>query len=249
MTDDPRNEDGVDSDHPHDLAPAFAIDALPADEAALFEAHLPGCERCRAEVAGLWQVGADLADAVSAEPPPELRDRLLAEIGTTRQAPWDGQDLSPSASIDLAEHRRRRMSRYLLAGAAAVVAVFALSFSLLRPDRSATEELIAAPDAVRTELLGDGVVGEVEVVWSPESDRVAIIADGLADPGAGKIYALWFVLDDGVAPAALFAPDDGTVQEVLEVADLAANGWGITIEPAAGSPQPTGEILYLGTVT
>jgi hypothetical protein len=49
-----------------------------------------------------------------------------------------------------------------------------------------------------------------------------------------------------VASAGLFNTQSGAVSAVLSVDDLDAAGWGITIEPAAGSEQPTGDILFLG---
>ena len=85
-------------------------------------------------------------------------------------------------------------------------------------------------------------------MWSDELDQVAIFGNELAVTGEAKTYELWFVEDDGVVRAALFDPaTDGSIRIVLDIDDISPIGWGVTIEPAGGSDQPTGEILYFGT--
>jgi anti-sigma-K factor RskA len=71
----------------HDLGAPYALDALDADEAAAFEAHLAGCEACRQEVASFRATAAMLADETAVAPPPGLRDDVLAAIGSVRQDP------------------------------------------------------------------------------------------------------------------------------------------------------------------
>ena len=69
----------------HHLAAAYALDALDADERAMFETHLEGCEACRADVADFAGVAGELATATAATPPSGLRDAVLSDIAQTRQ--------------------------------------------------------------------------------------------------------------------------------------------------------------------
>jgi anti-sigma factor RsiW len=63
----------------HELVAAYALDALGADDRQAFESHLTGCERCRAELAGLSEAVGTLAFGVEGPaPPPALRGRILA---------------------------------------------------------------------------------------------------------------------------------------------------------------------------
>ena len=227
----------------HHLAAAYALDALDADERAAFEAHYPSCEICSAEVADFRETAAVLAADLAAPPPADLKASVMAEVARTRQ-------LSPRRSdvveLDRARSRRRRVLRAVSAAAAAVVLVVGTAVIT----RSGTDEfapLLEAADASFVTLEGDA--GSIEAVWSDDLDQVLVQATSLADPGDGLTYALWSLRDGEATPAGLFVPDaDGSLAELLDLDDLEPAAWGVTIEPAGGSPQPTGEVLFLGEV-
>ena len=230
----------------HDLATPFGLDALEPDDHDRFARHLPDCSACAATVAEVRRTLVDLAAETSRTPPPDLRTRVMSEIASTPQDRPIDLSQPEGAVIDLGERRRRR-NRLLAAGAAVAAAVILVAgvASLLRPDAASDQvgDVLAAPDAVVTTLEGPG--GTLRVTWSAELDEAAVVGSGLADPGPGQTYQLWFLLDDGVAPAGVFDPGgEGAVSTVLDVDDLDASGWGVTIEPDGGSPQPTGDIVY-----
>jgi anti-sigma factor RsiW len=71
----------------HELAGAYALDALDSAERKRFERHLRRCRACEREVRGFAQTATALAMATATEPPPGLRERVLAAAAVTRQAP------------------------------------------------------------------------------------------------------------------------------------------------------------------
>src|SRR5437899_2441624 len=72
----------------HSLSGAYALDAIEAGaERDRFTRHLSRCQSCASEVRGFREVGTALAFAATAEPPAELRDRVLAAAARTRQLP------------------------------------------------------------------------------------------------------------------------------------------------------------------
>lgn len=77
------------SDHTRwseDLA-AYMLGALEPGEAADFERHLEGCERCRNEVRWFEPAVNMLPEAVERqEPPPRLREALMAEVRADARA-------------------------------------------------------------------------------------------------------------------------------------------------------------------
>ena len=88
----------------HALVGAYAVDALDDVERAAFERHLAECPACRAEVAGLREAAAVIGGSVPQDPPPGLRDRVLADIATVRPLPPRGR--APAA------HRTARPDRF-----------------------------------------------------------------------------------------------------------------------------------------
>lgn len=231
----------------HHLAAAYSLDALDPGERREFEAHIDTCEICAEEVLGFRETAAQLAAASHRLPPDDLKARVMAEVATTRQLPPRTSPASAGADpIDLDQRRKRRTVVARVAAAAAVVVlVVGLSSALLLTDGPTdVEELVAAPDAVVTQL--EGSAGNVRVLWSEDLDRVAVIANDLDDPGEGKAYELWFVVQDGVAPAGTFAADGGTSTEVIEADGTTPDGWGVSIEPEDGSAQPTSDVILTG---
>ena len=225
----------------HHLAGAYALDALDADERAAFEAHYPTCAICAGEVVEFRETAAVLAADAGVAPPDDLKARVMAEVAQTRQ-------LSPLAdSVDqVAErrHRRRRVGR-ALAAAAAVVVLAGGVVGVLRSGSDEFADVVAADDAVFITLEGEA--GAIETIWSPARDQVALRASQLAIAGPGQTYALWLLLGDEVTPAGLFEPDDdGILKAVLDVDAVEVGGWGVSLEPDGGSPQPTGPVLFLG---
>ena len=82
----------------HALSGAYAVDALDDIERAGFERHLAECADCRAEVASLREAAGLLAEDSAADPPAELRDRVLAGIRTVRPLPPEATVAATSAS-------------------------------------------------------------------------------------------------------------------------------------------------------
>ncbi len=233
----------------HHLTGAYAVDALDAAEREAFEAHLDACVDCQREVSEFRETLALRAEAEPVAPPASVRDRVLADAASSRQLPPQ----LPDVVVDLAERRRMGDNRRrLLTAAAAAVVLFvgAIGALSLRSDGDPRDAVLAAPDAVFTDLAvnADGADGMVRVVWSADLDEAVVIASGLEPVGDDQIYELWFLLEDGgVAPAGLFRPEAGSVEAVLDLDDIDGIGWGVSIEPAEGSEQPTGDVLFVGT--
>lgn len=234
----------------HQLAAAYALDAVDERERAEFEAHYPNCAICRPEVAGFRETLAQVAAAVAVPPPDLLKAAVMAEISVTRQL----SPLLPDSVIDLASHRqsRQRLMRSMVAAAAVVLlAVGAFVVGRQSSDASNYGEAAAVlnrPDTRISTLAsteaGTGN-GSFKVAWSPSSSEIVVMGDGLADPGPGKAYELWLIDDAGAhAVRLLDKADDQQVRRVLKV-DGSPTQWAITVEPEAGVEQATGEIIFV----
>src|SRR5260221_6653406 len=98
-----------------ELLGAYACDAVDPDERDAVERHLPGCPRCRAEVAELREVTALLANADAATPVPDgVWDRIASSLEET-PPPLRLSVITNDAS---ASQRRRRPGPWVAAIAA-----------------------------------------------------------------------------------------------------------------------------------
>lgn len=240
------------SDYPgsydaHALSGAYAVDALDDLERAAFERHLAECPECRAEVASLREAAAVLAETTAVEPPPALRDRVLAGIATTRPLP---PEVPAPVALDSRRRPRRRLN-LLVAAAAAVLAVGGGVVLWEQPwqdtthqQLSAIDTVLTASDAKRTSLDFDGGA-KATLVHSDTVGRAVLVTEKMPPPPAGKVYQLW--LDQpgkGMVSAGLMPIRED--QRVLLAGDAAtATGAGITVEPEGGSPEPTSAPIAL----
>ncbi len=222
----------------HALAGAYALDALPEEEAAAFTDHLAECAACRQEVAELQATAAQLGVAAAQSPPPGIRDRVLHAAHETRQVP----PLSPPT--DLAARRMRRWRRaFVAAAAAAVLVAGGLGLQQVLDEEAASDPIAAvmtAPDAHATTARVRGG-GRLTVVTSHELDQAVVHSDGLPALRQSRVYQLWLVDPDGGARSAdvLIAPRTSAGQSSLVRGLRPGDAIAITREPAGGSEQPT----------
>jgi anti-sigma-K factor RskA len=226
----------------HALSGAYAVDALDDIERAAFERHLGECPDCRAEVAGLREAATMIAETVTATPPPELRDKVLAGIGSVRPLPPE---------VSAATPHRRRTTRLLVAAAAAVVLVGAGAVVWQQPWEDETsqvtpvaDQVLHATDAKSTSMDFPGGA-HATVTHSDSLEKAVIVTTDMPAPPTGKVYQLW--LDQpgqGMVSAGLMkVAADQTV--VLEGDAATALGAGITVEPEGGSEEPTTKPIAL----
>lgn len=232
----------------HTLAGAYALDALDEHERARFRRHLDECAACREEVAELQATAARLGGAVGEEPPAQLRDRVLAEIRTTRQQP-------PSARPDgRGRPRGDGLPRWaLVASIAAAVVGLALAgvfggvalhtqnqldaaqsrLDAARERYAPVAELLTAPDA-RVAHARSSIGGAATVVVSRSRDAMMVMGSDLPSQGQRQDYELWLVgPDDRVRSAGVLPPDSLLLAEGVDT----ASGLAVTVEPEGGSPS------------
>ncbi|MEU8413926.1 anti-sigma factor [Amycolatopsis japonica] len=216
----------------HTLTGAYALDAVPAEEAAAFERHLRGCPACGQEVRELRETAARLGRGLATAPPPRLREATLTRVAHTRQWP-------PS----LARRGGVVKTRVALWGAAAA-AVGALVFGLVTTTTDPAQQQLASVNAVLTApdaaTVKGAERGTTTVVTSRSQGKIVVLAGELPPLAAGKAYQVWLIGAGGVHSAGLLAPDGPhRTQPVLAELPGGIDRVGITAEPAGGSSAPT----------
>lgn len=238
----------------HQLAAAYALDAVDERERAEFEAHYPTCPICRPEVAGFRETLSQVAASVAVPPPTSLKASIMAEIGTTRQL----SPLLPDSVVNLATQRERRQTMMRTLSIAAALVLIAVGAFIVGRRSSGDNDYAAAAAAVigrsdtritALEGIGRGNGGgSFRVAWSPSAGRIVVMGDGLADPGPGKAYELWLVDDSGAHAVRLLDKAKGQqVRRVVSV-DGSPTKWAVTVEPDGGVDAPTSAIIFAGAV-
>jgi anti-sigma-K factor RskA len=207
---------------------AYALGALPEEEARRFEAHLAECELCRSDLAGLRPVVQALpAAAEPVRPPPELRARIMKVVEA---------EAREKRARARAERRRSRFGflslRPVPALAAACVALLAgvaIGIGLLSGDDARTYE---------AQILRGG--GSVELVVDDDRGRLQI--RGMPQAPPQRVYQLW-TQRDGEDPRptdALFTVDRDGSASVAVPGDLGGVDRILaTDEPPRGSMVPS----------
>jgi anti-sigma-K factor RskA len=226
----------------HALSGAYAVDALDADEKAMFEEHLAGCPTCQAEVAGLREATASLAQSAETQPPAALRDRVLAGIGTVRPLPPEVASEPATTSNVRRLPVRRRLTALVAAASLIGVAgvgtvVWQQATSSDQGQQTVADQILHASDAKRVDLTLEGGV-TASVVRSVSRGKAVLITRDMPAAPTDRVYELWLQTPDGaMVPAGLMRGGDATV--VLEGDAAHATAAGITVEPKGGSTSPT----------
>jgi anti-sigma-K factor RskA len=230
----------------HSLSGAYALDALEGgSERDRFTRHMNRCQSCASEVRGFREVATALAFAAAAEPPPELRERVLAAAARTRQLP-----------PEVKTHARPRRTRTwvpwvpwlsgVVATASIVVAVlfgFAQAHTQqeLNQARAQNEAIALVLSAPQVKLLTHTTTkgGVATVYLAADRRQLVVTTNGLPALPAGKVYQLWLIGKKIISAGLLPSATSGLTGPVLASGIVRGDALGLTVEPAPGSKQPT----------
>jgi hypothetical protein len=210
---------------------AFLLGALAEEERIAFELHMESCPDCRDEVERLRPAADALPRSVDQVVPP---DRLRASIMDAVRAEGDAvESRMPRRSL---RDRLPRLGalRPALAGAALALGVLAGFGIASLTGGEETRTIAAKVDDARLptasaelRLEGDG------------DDGAALTAEGLPDPGAGRVYQAWIQRGEKVAPAPTFVSDrDGSGSVALPEDLSGADAVLVTRERRGGARVP-----------
>lgn len=239
-------------DEAGELIAAFALDALPAEEAEQMRAHIETCERHASELANLRAAAAALAlTAETTDAPAALRNSIIAAAARSPQddpaLPPSNQQPRPIRADDgqSAGTVRRAVSRLswapLAAAAAVIVALAIWNVTLLRSDDGGGEGALAVSGPVRLTSIEAADGGSGFVAYFPESGQALFVAGGLQPLDTREAtYQLWAIVDGQATSLGLLdATSDGSVAAAVRLDDPAGSTLAVTVEPPGGSEQPT----------
>ncbi|MCB0026845.1 MAG: anti-sigma factor [Anaerolineales bacterium] len=216
-------------DEIREILPDYALSLLDQSERAQVVAHLAGCPSCRAELADYTTVVDKLPLAAPiVDPSPALKARLRQRIAPEQQpaaVSWWERLFGRSAPA--------RWQPVL--GLAALVLLLSVVIWQLA-GRDANSQITLSPTEVAPAASG--------LINITADGRTATLAvTGLPELPADQQYQLWLIVDGQRQSGAIFSVDEGggatvPIDAARPLAEYGA--FGITVEPAGGSPGPTG---------
>ncbi len=228
--------------------PAYAIGALDSGEIAALESHLLTCEVCQTELSSYALLSERLLLAVpSQQPSTMLRRNLQAHL--------------PSA------HKTSRLkfswSFTQVSIGFAMIVLLALSiFSIFQTQKlvqqqsklaqqAETSQIALAamsyPETIAIPINADNLSGTL--LLAKEQNVAVIITWNLPVLKSDQTYQIWLIDPQGKRTSGgIFNAEPGLPYASATVTSPGSlvnyNGIGVTIEPAGGSPQPTGQRIF-----
>ncbi len=244
-------------EHVAELIDLYALGLLEPEEHTVVARHLEGCSTCRALLSDARRVvDALLWTPEQRTPPPELQGKVMRRMEQLQRSEQPATPLP---------RRRSRWTRGLrpwfsLHGGLAAVSLVLLGMmgtwnvalqrqvSSLRAELARQQQVVAVLRDVGARVVSFGPQPPApnargSMVINPAGTEAYLVADGLPQLPPDKAYQLWLIKGESRDSGGIFRVDERGSATLLVRAPSRLdtyNGSGITIEPASGSPGPTG---------
>jgi len=223
-----------------ELLPDYALGCLSPEETAMVEEHLPRCRQCRAQLASWQEVTGSLALGVAQrDPPADLESRLMARLrepGRRRDVPRAFQVRHP-----------------VLAAVASVLIVVLAAGNVVFWVRQSSPHSTVTSSLITVFLTGTSDARDAygTMVIDRDDNHGIMAVRGLTPLDPSRTYQLWLIRGGERRSGGVFAvnPDGYGSLQITVPADF--NGFtsvGISVEPAPGSPAPTGPRVMKGSL-
>ena len=259
-----------------ELAGAFALGAVPADESKLIAAHLGECPNDHHIVRELTELASLLPLACEeAEPPAGLQRSLMAVMvaqrgvaGATTEginAADAGQNPPDSVERPAREPVRFRLRRWRavwsnpgnwVAAALLLIAIGLGAWNASLHSRLDKRSALAQQQQLVLAALAGGarivqLSGQNDIVATlvqPRSDGAAFVVGNMPGLPSGKAYEAWVIRDGKPAAAGVFKVSGFSIM-TLKVDTAGGQAVAFTIEPEQGSQTPTLPIVAQAPVS
>lgn len=223
-----------------ELLPAYALGSLTPEEEARVEEHLPHCRECREELASWREVAGSLAFGVEQRTPPAgLEARVMARLGAHRR---------PRVIPAVLQFRHP-----VLAAVASVLIVVLAAGNIALWMRQARSHSTVSSSLITVFLTGTSDARDAfgTIVIDRDDNHGVMAVEGLRPLDSSRKYQLWLIRDGERRSGGVFSvnPDGyGSLQVSIPPDFRGFTGFGISIEPAEGSPAPTGMRVMKGSI-
>lgn len=259
-----------------ELLPLYALSGLSAEEEAAMEAYLINNVESQIVLEKMMATVEQLPYGVSAvSPSPHVKSRLMARVRqNVLQEQARQKQIQPSWGERLWQIFRWGWGMPALTTLTTVTLFFTLLWvqSLWRDNQTLRQELLTQQTLI-AQLEENSQVANLlhnpqhiatiagtehrpqavaQLITDQKATQAILIVDHLANLDTQSIYQLWLIEGQTPHPAGLFTVSlqgNGVWLIDSEMPITSFDAIGVSIEPATGSQQPTGDIILLGTLS
>jgi anti-sigma-K factor RskA len=252
-----------------EMLPALALSALDAEDARVLNQHLSECAECRRELADWENTAAAFAlSANPAEPSPAVRERIMGAVRADKQS----QQGSRVVPFPQSKRPMWTLFGSVGAIAAAflcvvliiwIIVLWQVNRSLRRDNELLSKQvesmyeetsrsnefftILSSPGAKLAQLQASArASGAFAQLAYDGNGRAMLLANGLPPSPSGKEYQLWFIVGKNPPiPGKTFVTNQvgrGELTDQVPQIAMESAVFAVTLEPAGGSPAPTGSI-------
>ncbi|MEO8357581.1 MAG: anti-sigma factor [Chloroflexota bacterium] len=255
-----------------ELLPFYALDALCDEERKLVEEYLADHPEARQQLESMGRAASALPYGVApVEPPRGVKEALMARVTLDAEAQaHPSREISPQPSRRAFSFESFFRAFSLATAAIAIIWVLILNRQvshlrseittlngrLVEQSESLEQILQNLPQTnpiISVSLKGTDVQPQAQgqLIANPNDQSAVLVISGLPPLEPGRTYQVWLIGDAPVSAGLLTVDENGRSVLIItsEEAIGSFNSLGISIEPQAGSEQPTGEIVILSDLS
>lgn len=261
--------------HKGKLFNGFALNALTQTERDQVLQYEANAATDGQELASLQQTAAYLALTVpEVMPPPRIKTYVMDAIRTVEQVPASVDEtqcyhsatearalLYPHNELARSMQSAHRKPRRFFALAAGILLVAsgglgALAWNLntqqhmemvvqaMKSERDTMKQILSAQDMQsKSQTLDNGAT--IRLSYSEQSGVMVVSTHALPELPETKGYELWLISAEKAIPAGMLDPASTSATAMITGSLEGITHFGITVEPATGSPAPTTEPILL----
>ena len=235
------------AEHMFELIPAYALGILDEVETRQVSDHIQACESCRAELGAYRAVVDELPlAAMETQPPPQLKAKIMSQVAKPHPA-----EPQPKASWwqQVSQRLAFKSPAWGMVSLALIVLLGVSNLFLwqqLNGIQDPAQNTLATVPLAGSEV-NPGATGLL--VISRDGEHGTLVVDGLPSLDDSRQYQLWLIRDGQRTSGGVFSADaEGYSSLWIYAPDplISYDSFGVTIEPAGGSPVPTGERVLGG---
>ncbi len=241
----------LDEAHEYDRLPAYALGSLEEAEAARIAEHVAACPTCRAELRSYEGVVSLVALAApDTLPPAGLKRKIMGSV----QLPRREQMTHPGESWWQRVAGVFRHSAPAWGIVSLVLIAFLVATNVWWWQREEGGGPMTTEGGMRiAALMGTDAAPHATgtLIISEDGMHGALVVDGLPVLGPDLQYQLWLIRDGQRTSGGVYSVDsEGYGVLWIDAPEPLASypSFGITVEPAGGSPGPTGERVLGGNL-